>query len=282
MATLVELTRYAHTNRDVNWAARAAVEWPAAFKRAGGNGTVRVLVWNSARFIIGADGYGKHHRAGQFFDLSADAWAFRLGAGDRASWVQDATYGPGDATAGGGIDTDEIYWTTPLPPDFAGNTLILAILDAGDIQAIADDTSAAHADSAAGILAGMATPDPMAPGAGWPPGTQVIADDLRLQDRVDVREDELDDGAIRQERITTAGLSQRQIRLFFESDTAFATFRTWARANAHTWFDWSDPFDGETHDAFVLGGSAGIQYVARVVNGVRTWTGQCVLVVKDI
>lgn len=281
MATLVELTRYAHANRQVNWAARAAVEWPAAFKRVSENGTVRALVWNSARFLIGADGYGKSHASGQFFDLSANAWAFRLGAGDRASWVQDATYGPASATAGGAVDTDEIYWTTPLPPDFAGNTLILAILDADDIRAIADDTSGAHADSAAAILA-RPTPDPGVPGAGWPAGTQVIAEDLRVQDRRDVRPDELDDGAIRQERITTAGLSQRQIQLLFDSDSDYNVFRKWARVNAHTWFDWSDPFDGEVRDAFVLGGSGGIQYAARAVNGRRTWTGRCTLVVKDV
>lgn len=278
MAILIELTR--HSNAVTVWEARAGENWPAAFKRVAGDATIRLWQWASTRFGFGAVGYGKRQSTGQFFDLTAGAWAVRLGAGDKTAWHQDHTYVPANATAGGAVDTDEIFWTTPIPPDFTGNTLILAILDATDIQTIADDTSAAHADSAAAIL--NPPPDPPAPGAGWPAGTQVIAGDLRVQDRSDVRVDELDDGAIRQERITTAGLSQRQIRLLFDSDADYNAFRKWARVNAHTWFDWSDPFDGEVRDAFVLGGSGGIQYEARAVNGERTWTGQCTLVVKDV
>lgn len=122
----------------------------------------------------------------------------------------------------------------------------------------------------------------MATGVTWPEGTNVVADDFGIQDRRDIRGDELDDGAIRQERITTAGLSERPIQLFFETDAAMLAFRAWARINSHTWFDWSDPFDGEVRAAFVINGSGGIRYAARVVNGVRTWSARCTILVRDI
>lgn len=149
MATLITLDRQATS---LNWDARSSENWPAAFKRVAANGTVRLWRWNNQRFGLGAVGYGKNAAGGQFFDLTNDAWAFRIGLGSRAGWFQDRTYRPNDATAGGNIDTDEIYWEGNLPPGAIAETIILAILDAADLATIAADRSAGNAASAAAIL----------------------------------------------------------------------------------------------------------------------------------
>ena len=164
MATLIELTRQATA---LDWDARSSDNWPDEFKAVVDNATIRLWRWDNTRFGLGAVGYAKR-AARDFFDLTNDAWAFRLGLADKSAWFQDRTYTPNDATAAGRTDRDEIYWTAPLPPGNIGPTLILAILSSVDLLTIGMDTSSGKVNSAMSILNPSVDPgpgpDPIDPG----------------------------------------------------------------------------------------------------------------------
>lgn len=105
----------------------------------------------------------------------------------------------------------------------------------------------------------------------WPAYANVVADGTRLGQDDDVERTELDDGFVRQERRYRSAQNTRQVRGWLKSDANLVSFRTWAKANAHTWFDWTDTEDGTERQVRVRGGAGAIRYTARVRDGIRTW-----------
>ena len=78
------------------------------------------------------------------------------------------------------------------------------------------------------------------------------------------------DGYVRQARAYTSVLVLRQVAAAIAADRLSA-FRAWARANAHTWFDICDPFDGRTRSVRVRNGVAGISYDQVAMRGTPRW-----------
>lgn len=105
----------------------------------------------------------------------------------------------------------------------------------------------------------------------WPAYANVEAPGYRLGQDNDVERTPLDDGFVRQELRYRSAQRTRQLRGWLKSDADLVRFRTWAAANAHLWFDWTDTEDGQMRQARVRGGAGGIRYTARVRDGVRTW-----------
>lgn len=159
MATLFTLNRQ---STRLNWDARSNDNWPDAFKAGSSDATMRLWRWNDQRFGLGAVGYGKRNGGGNFFNISANAWSFRLGLADLSAWFHDRTYTASDFSLAGQIDTDEIYLEGNLPPANIEATLILAILDATDLATISADTSRNKVNSARSIL--DPSPPPPDPG----------------------------------------------------------------------------------------------------------------------
>lgn len=113
--------------------------------------------------------------------------------------------------------------------------------------------------------------------AAWPSYARVEADGYQVSGGPNVARTAFDDGAVRQAREYTAGFIERRVVVHLKDDADYVTFRTWAEANAHAWFTWTDPDDGVRRRARVVGGAAGIDYRAAVSAGRRAWTARCAL-----
>lgn len=111
----------------------------------------------------------------------------------------------------------------------------------------------------------------------WPAYALTEADDYAVRDGNDVSRTQFEDGAVRQSREHTEAFTARAIRVHLKDDADYASFRAWARANAHAWFAWTDPDDGVRRRVRVRGGAGGIEYRARARAGRRSWTARCAL-----
>jgi len=105
----------------------------------------------------------------------------------------------------------------------------------------------------------------------WPSYANVIAEGYALGVDSGVERTPFDDGYVRQELRYLAVQNTRTLRGWLKSDADLVRFRTWARASAHAWFDYTDTEDGTTRRVRVRGGDGGIRYTARVRAGARTW-----------
>ena len=100
----------------------------------------------------------------------------------------------------------------------------------------------------------------------WPDYARIVAPGYGLGVANDVERTPWDDGYVRQARIYTETQDRREVRAIVPSANV-VTFRTWLKANAHAFFAWTDPQDGTSRQARVVGGYGGVSLIQTAVAG---------------
>lgn len=108
----------------------------------------------------------------------------------------------------------------------------------------------------------------------WPAYAPVVAPGYGLGQEPDVERTAFDDGAVRQAKRYTAALRVRRVTALLDSDEDLNRFQEWAAVEAHRFFDWTDPEDGNTRRVRVRGGAGGIRYTAAVSAAGRRWQAE--------
>ena len=114
----------------------------------------------------------------------------------------------------------------------------------------------------------------------WPAGAKIVADGYSVRDEARTLRTSLEGGQPDQLQPQSAAGSLalfclRGVSFLLAGDSELNIAQTWFIDHSNEWFDWSDPEDGVTRPARVRGGAATISYTATVVDGHRTWSGEC-------
>lgn len=116
----------------------------------------------------------------------------------------------------------------------------------------------------------------------WPSYAEVQASGFRLGQDDSVERTPFDDGMVRQEKRSEAALATAEISAIVGADR-LAAFRSWAKRQAHLWFDFPTPLAEGTVRARVRGGAGGITYQPyRARRGALMWEARMTIEGPDL
>lgn len=99
---------------------------------------------------------------------------------------------------------------------------------------------------------------------------QILRPGFSEQPDFKVDRTEMESGPAKQAPINSLATVPRPMTLAIKEKADYLSFRTWVRVdlvNGSGWFDWTDPIDGVTKSARIVGG----RYEASPGPGLRNW-----------